>query len=195
MTANRDDHVYLTLLTLFESKGTRFTTEDLARELATSKRTIYTHFTGKEDMIDQTIDYVFADMMKADEEILQNPNLPIAEKLKKILCGAPDAYSIGSITRHAVDLRRHYPDLWAKVERNLDSLWNPLIQLVEEGVQAGELREVNPVILRLMVKETLNRLLDYEYMTKNQITFESGIQAMGDILLLGLLKPTSSRKN
>lgn len=64
-----DNRVYLKILKCFGAKGTRFTTEDLTRELGTSKRTVYAYFSSKDEMIEKTIDFVFSQIIQSDTAI------------------------------------------------------------------------------------------------------------------------------
>ncbi|GBF76689.1 TetR family transcriptional regulator [Paenibacillus sp. 598K] len=187
MTHEPDRQVYLKLLRLMGIKGTHFTTDDLARELGTSKRTLYVYFASKEEMIGKTIDFVFEDMKRSDSEILANTDYSPREKIERYFRNIPDSYHIGALLRHEGDFRRHYPQLWEKTERRLDAIWDELIELVEQGIASGTLRKVDTAVLRLMLEQTLFKLLDYEYTARARVSFESGMQAMCDILLHGLL--------
>jgi AcrR family transcriptional regulator len=183
-----DINIYIKILKCFGAKGTRFTTEDLARELGTSKRTVYAYFSSKDEMIENTIDFVFSQIIQSDTDILEDIGLPIQEKIRLYFQNIPDAYSIGMIIRHMDDLRRHYPRLYEKVNHYLDTIWNGVIELVKEGMKREELQTVDTVILKLMLNETLRKLLDYEFIAGHQVSFESGIKAMSDIVLYGLIK-------
>lgn len=183
-----DEKIYLKILKLLGNYGTRFTTDDLAKELGTSKRTIYTYFSSKDEMIEKTIEFVFRDIIKSDAQILYNDTYSLPQKLKLYFDNIPDAYNLGAIIRHKDDLQRFYPDLWKKVNSQLETIWDEAIQLIETGIRKKELREINTVILHLMLNESLKKLLDYEFTAQNQVSFESGIKAMYDILLCGILK-------
>lgn len=183
-----DEKIYFKVLKLFGAKGTRFTTDDLARELGTSKRTIYSHFTSKDEIIEKTIGFVFRDMHQADERILKDDSITLPEKLKLVLENIPDAYNLGAIIRHKDDLQRFYPDLWEEVNNHLNEAWEDLINLIEVGIQEQELAEVNTEVLRMMLNEALRKLLDYEYLAQKSFSFESGMKAMYDIILYGILK-------
>ncbi len=183
-----EKNIYLKTLKLLGSKGVRFTTEDLAKELATSKRTIYSYFSSKDEIIEKTIDFVFSEIIDSDTEILENSEFMIQEKIKRYFENIPYAYNLGSIIRHMDDLQKHYPYLWKKVNNYLDTMWNPIIQLIEKGIKDGELQEVDTVILKLMLNETLKKLLDYEFIVENQVSFDSGLKAMNNIILYGLIK-------
>ncbi|WP_246553811.1 TetR/AcrR family transcriptional regulator [Paenibacillus tritici] len=139
-------------------------------------------------MIERTIDFVFSQINQSDTDILGNTQIPIHDKLKLYFLNIPDAYSIGTIIRHMDDLQRYYPRLHEKVKRHLDTIWDGVIELVEQGMNRDELQKVDTVILKLMLNETLSKLLDYEFIAGHQVSFESGIKAMSDIVLYGLIK-------
>lgn len=180
--------IYLKTLKLFASNGSRFTTEDLARELGTSKRTIYSYFSTKDEIIEKTIDFVFSEIIKSDTEILENNNLTLQEKIKLYFNNIPNAYNLGSIIRHMDDLQRYYPYLWERVNNHLNTIWDTLIRLIDQGIKNGELEVINTVILKLMLNETLKKLLDYRFLAKNQVSFDSGLKAINNIILYGLIK-------
>lgn len=178
---------YLKILKLLSLKGTRFTTEDLARALGKSKRSVYACFKNKYDIIDKTIEFVFQEICRSDQKILSDLDISFHERIKLYFKNIPDTYYIGVLIRYADDLQRYYPDLWEKTNQYINSMWDELIQLVEEGIQAGVLHPVNTAVLRLMLDQTMGKLLDYEYTTKQRISFEDGMEAMCDIILFGLM--------
>ena len=96
-----EKNIYLKTLKLFAGKGSRFTTEDLARELGTSKRTIYSYFSTKDEIIEKTIEFVFSEIIRSDAEILENNELTLQEKIKLYFNNIPDAYNLGSIIRRS----------------------------------------------------------------------------------------------
>lgn len=181
-------NIYQKTLKLFGNKGLRFTTEDLAKELGTSKRTIYAYFSTKDEIIEKTIDFVFSEILTSDNEILENNELTLQEKIKKYFQNIPDAYNLGSIIRHMDDLQRYHPTLWEKVNNHLNTISDAAIQLIEQGIKNKELEEIDTVILKLMMNQTLKMLLDYEFLAKNQVSFDSGLKAMNKIILYGLIK-------
>ncbi len=187
MKQDIDKNTYLKILKLLSIKGTRFTTEDLARTLGTSKRTIYESFENKYDIIDKTIEFVFKDINYSDQMILEASDTTLRENIIKYFQNVPDTYHIGVLIRYSDDLQRFYPQLWNKVNNYINSIWDGLIQLVEGGIQSGSIYPVDTTVLRLMLDQTLAKLLDYEFTLRNQISFESGMRAMCDIVLFGMM--------
>jgi AcrR family transcriptional regulator len=189
-----EKNIFLKTLKLFGSKGSRFTTDDLAKELGTSKRTIYSLFSGKDEIIEKTIDYVFSEISISDTEIYEKAGITYEEKINLCLNNIPYAYNLSAIIGHMDDLAKHYPSLLDKVNNYMNSIWDRVIGFVEQGIQNGEIEEVNTVILKLIFNEAFKKLLDHEFITRNQVSFDSGIRAMNDIILYGLIKTKSDNK-
>lgn len=183
-----DKTVYLKILKLFESKGTHFTTEDLAKELGCSKRTIYSYFSSKDEMIEKTIDFVFLDIMQSDCEIMEDKELSLTEKIERSILSIPDMYNLGAIIQHADDLERYYPTLWKKVNNYLNQCWDNLIDLVSQGIKLGVIEDIDVSILRMILNESFRKLLDYRFMVSNNCSFESGIKAINQIVFYGIRK-------
>ena len=77
--------------------------------------------------------------------------------------------------------------MWAKADCYISAIWDELIALVDNGIQSGALHSVDTAVLRVMLEQTVKKLLDYDFTAKSQISFESGMKAMYDIVLYGLL--------
>lgn len=179
--------IYLKTIELIGNYGFRFTTDDLARELAVSKRTLYSYFSSKEKLIEKTIDYIFAERVESDFEILNDPSMAMQEKLKRILSNIPTSYNIGYILKHIDELQRFYPSLWEKSNNMLDRLWDATVTIVLQGIEANQIRSIDVRILRLVLNESFKKLFDYNYLNKNQMKFEDALEEMNHIILYGLL--------
>ncbi|MFF2480404.1 helix-turn-helix domain-containing protein [Paenibacillus sp. NPDC058071] len=187
MLKQADENVFLTIVKLMSLKGIHFTTEELARELGTSKRTVYMYFANKEEIIDQTISFIFAGIHRSDQQIASNASLAYPDKLKQVAYYLPDGYQLGILVRHADDLRRYYPIIWTKVRSYIDAGWDRLIALVEEGMHNGVVRHIDTQMLRIMLDQTLIALLSRENAGELSVSFEQEMKAMFDIVLHGIL--------
>lgn len=178
---------YIKTLELIEKKGFKFTTEDLAKTLSTSKRTIYTYFSSKDEIIEKTIDFVFDEISKSDAEILNNEQLTLVQKITLYFQNIPDTYNLSSITKYMDELQRFYPEQWEKVNTNLNTFWNDIIKLIEEGIKTDELKEINSTILKIILTETYKKLLNSDFLSDKNISFNSGLKAISDIILYGIV--------
>src|SRR5215211_1250489 len=64
-----------------------FTMEALAAELGMSKKTIYVHFAGKDEIVAAIIDHVAAEIRADADALLRNRDLNLAEKLRGFVEG------------------------------------------------------------------------------------------------------------
>jgi len=71
---------------LFLNRGfSRVTTDELARAVGVSKKTIYLHFRSKEQLLRQTVEREMDRIRSYIQEISERPNMSSVEKLKATL--------------------------------------------------------------------------------------------------------------
>jgi AcrR family transcriptional regulator len=167
-------------------KGIKFTMNDLAQRLGVSKRTIYEHFDSKEELIEVIIDQFLDTMRRKEEEILNNTDLNSIEKLKAIAMILPNDIKLIYCSKF-YEMRKYYPKQWQRIEKWAKE-WKPEGKLIEEGIASGQLHNVNTVVLRTMVIESMMTLLDQNYLMKHNITLKDALLSMADILLHGLVR-------
>lgn len=186
-----EEKIYFKVIELFSEKGPRFTIEELARALGTSKRTIYENFKDKEALLDKTIDYFFKDIIEEGKEILIDTTLSKNEKIIKSFKSKPDIESIGSVVRHLNELDRYFPLLYKKTEVCLDKVWDGVIDFICESEENIEVSKTKKVILKLVLNEAMKKLMDYEFLVKNRINYEDGMDMLVDLMINGVLKDKS----
>ena len=79
-------------VTCFREKGIKFTMDDLAEKLGMSKKTIYTVVEGKDELLVEMVEHVFASIKESENEVLWNEELTTVDKIRKILGVFPEAY-------------------------------------------------------------------------------------------------------
>ena len=93
----------------------RFTMDGLAEELGMSKKTLYVHFAGKDEIIGAVIDDLAAEIRAEADALLRHRELNLAEKLRGFVEGMLER--MGALHPRTVrDLQRFAPKLHAKVE-------------------------------------------------------------------------------
>ena len=114
--------------------------DQLAKELGISKKTIYTHFSNKTDLVKQTVEYIFDKiqtqidqicLMKLNpyEELLRVRNI-IKEMLKK------------SDTSPHYQLKKYYPEIAKSLEeKKFKSIMECLDHNLKKGIKAGYYKE------------------------------------------------------
>ena len=77
---------------VFNKKGMKFTMDDIARELGMSKKTIYTVFADKQELVYDMVDYCFDSIKESEQKVMKNGELSTLEKIHEILGVLPDGY-------------------------------------------------------------------------------------------------------
>ncbi|MFD2573970.1 TetR/AcrR family transcriptional regulator [Spirosoma soli] len=140
---------------LFWKYGVRSVTmEDIAKRLGISKKTIYLHFSDKEDILSQVI------QGKINEDVSEmhcmvgkydNPVMEIMMVLE-MMRKSTDQVSPNLI----IDIRRHYPQAFALFKQHKEQyLMKSILENIQNGINQGLYRsDINPAVLaRLRVEQ------------------------------------------
>ncbi len=121
-----------------------FTMDALAAELGLSKKTLYVHFRGKDQIIAAVIDHLAAEIRAEADALLRHRELEFAEKLRGLVETLVERMALLS-PRTIRDLQRYAPPLHARVQavrgRTLPYVFG---RFVEEGQLAGLVRTDQP---------------------------------------------------
>lgn len=169
----------------FGKKGLKFTMDDVARNLAMSKKTVYTIFENKEAMLLALADYCFADIKKSEKAILEDPNMDVLTKIEKILVVLPERYqNIG--LQNLYQLSDKYPNIYKRVATYLSTDWDATIALLEQGIAEGKIRPIKIPVLRAIVESTLQKFLADGILVENNIGYEDAMKEFMQIIMSGI---------
>lgn len=179
------DRVFMGLTEEFKENGIRFTMDSLAKRLGMSKRTLYTIVSSKEGAIDFVIDRTFKDVKFQQHQILEDDKLTTLEKLEKLFNVVP-AYVDLLDYRRVREIGTIFPRLYDKVISKIENDWEPTLMLLEQAKEEGVIRDCNPVIIKTLLCEIFERLLNGDILIHNNITYEMALKEMIGIILNGL---------
>lgn len=172
---------------VFNRKGLKFTMDDIARELAISKKTIYMVFADKESLFLAMVDYMFDHIKESEEAVVQDTSLSTKEKIKKILGVMPEGYKEVDF-RQLYLLRERYPAIYKRVEERLETGWETSIALIEQGIAEGVIRPVRIPLLKMMLEAALEQFFQRDILLRNQISYQEALTEVVDILVEGIVK-------
>lgn len=172
-------------LRIFNEKGMKFTMNDLADALGMSKKTLYTVFRAKDELLTAMVDYMFDTIKKSELAIVQNTNLTVLEKIRAILGVLPESYKEINLEQLYI-LRDKYPDIYKRVEERLESGWELTNELLEQGMQQGVIRNVNLSILKMMMEASLEQFFKRDILIANGFSYKEGLDEVVHILLKGI---------
>jgi len=170
---------------LIQQKGLSFTISDLAKSLGTSKRTIYQHFSSKDDIIDSIIENLILQIKNKEEEILHDKSLNLLKKITQVLICVPEEFNTMDI-RLLVDLKRLHYNQWVKIDEFLKQEWDLVIKLMEEGIKTGVIREINLQLFVELYLGAINQIYQPNFSLNTKLTMSEILKSVIDILLNGI---------
>ncbi|MCR5581244.1 MAG: TetR/AcrR family transcriptional regulator [Pseudobutyrivibrio sp.] len=173
-------------LKVFREKGPKFTMDDLATEMKMSKKTIYTIFTDKNELMCEMMEYAF-DLIKASEDkIYYDSNLSTVEKIRGILSVLPEShYGFEYSAMHQLAVK--YPMAYQKMIDRLDGGWEKTMELLKKGMEEGHIRDINLTIFKLMYESCVDKLLMGDFLSSNEMDYPSALVEVVDIMVDGIL--------
>lgn len=156
---------------LFWKYGVRSVTmEDIARQLGISKKTIYQHFSDKEQILYQVIqDKTVRNQSEMDCVFIENAN-PVEEILNMLKFMQKNADQVSP--NFLMDIRRYYPQAFALFRQyKEDHIMRSILENIQKGIDQGLYRsEINPAILARLRVEQIELAFNNEIFPTDQYT-------------------------
>ncbi|MFT5751978.1 MAG: AcrR family transcriptional regulator [Flavobacteriales bacterium] len=138
---NMKDEILHTATELFLNQGFKsITMDDIAREMSISKKTIYTHYSNKEAIVEASADGLFTSICGGIDHICDLKNNPIEElyAIKKFVL----EHLKGERTSPMYQLQKYYPKIHASLRKQqYDYMQNCMVDNIVRGVELGLFRE------------------------------------------------------
>ncbi|TCI90131.1 TetR/AcrR family transcriptional regulator [Tenacibaculum sp. M341] len=133
---------------LQDKKLNQLTLDEIAASINKSKSTIYTYFKTKEEIYETVILMVLSNLEDAIyEELPENVDIvDLYEELFFKICKGIDGMSIGFLNQ----IKRFYPNVWAKVYEFTNNVLNTLNLIYVEGMNLGRFNQFNTKLLIAM---------------------------------------------
>ena len=170
----------------FNQKGIKFTMDDIAKQLGISKKTIYTVFADKEELLLAMVDYMFDSIKESEMKILHNGGLTTVEKIRRILGVLPEGYRDVDF-RQLYMLKDKYPTIYNRLERRLETGWETTINLIERGISEGVIRPINIQLLKVMLESALEQFFQRDVLIRNDLTYNDALDQVVEILVEGIV--------
>jgi AcrR family transcriptional regulator len=153
------------------------TMDDLARELGMSKKTLYTHFRAKEELLDAVLDRRAARIRLLLQRVAHDPHLSFAAKIHAV--GAEIAALLSDIKPSFLhSLQRHAPVHFQKVEEmRRSNLQRFFTTMIRDGQRLGLVRpDADPEFTVELLLNALMLLQKTELLERHKITPGQAVQ-------------------
>jgi len=174
-------------LNVFKTKGLKFTMDDLATEMKMSKKTIYTVFDDKNELLCEMVDYAFDMIKEAEDKIYYDATLSTVEKLRGVLSVLPESYN-GFDFQTLYQFSDKYPKAYEKLSMRLESGWEKTWDLLKIGVKDGTVRDIDFDIFKLTYEAAVERLLMTDLLEKKGMDYPTVFNELVNIMVDGIIK-------
>lgn len=139
------ENVIKSVLRCFDKKGIKLSTDDVAKDLKTSKRTIYNYFKSKDDMMRCAISYVFDDIERQHKLIVASDKNWL-DKLIEILLVYPSVINLNGVDLK--NIQRLNPDLYMLILENFSTKWDLTFEVFEKCKEEGLIKQIDKSVFR-----------------------------------------------
>ncbi len=154
----------------FKHGFSKVTMDEIASLLGTSKKTLYKHFPGKEELLEAAIRSQLEEIEARFRDIYADPSTDILEKLKRLTAFCTSLY--GQMSTFLLDdLKRNAPGLWKDVEQHRRcSIKSDFGNLLRQGREQGIFRkDIDENLFLTIYLTVIENILNPE--TLNEIPF------------------------
>lgn len=179
------ERIYYGAMEEFHDYGIKFTMDSLASRVGISKRTLYEQVASKHAVIELVIDISFADIWEQQKKILEDFSLTTLDKLKKIFMIIPH-FSRNMSYQRVTELKKGYMDLYQKIEKNLESIWESALALLQHGIEEGVIKKKNIELLRIFLTDIFKHPIDGNKLIRNGISYDDAMNELIVIIFDGI---------
>jgi AcrR family transcriptional regulator len=147
------------ILDLYSRYGIKSVTmDDLARELGVSKKTLYEHFSDKEEVVRKVIEYMIAVQQKVYDTIINQPGSNAIDELLQISRFISEHLKTVNPSL-SYDLKKYYPEVW-----------NDLVQYKSKTVFEQIMANIRKGVNEELFRENLNyEVIAYVYVVRMEL--------------------------
>ena len=162
--------------------------DEMAHDLGVSKKTIYKHFSSKDELLRELLKLKMDEAQSGIERISNQNRLSFLEKLK-------EAYTFAGLQVSELgqtflrDLERNAPEIWKEFEQRRNrTVLKALRNLLEEGVKKGAFKsEINSQLLLLIYTTLIQCIMNPETLSQLPLTPPQALAAIREIFFEGAL--------
>lgn len=167
--------------------------DDVARALSMSKKTLYLHFSNKNELVTDAVENYMKGEMEEFGEIGKASDNSIEELFKLSKCMREHVFKINPSMLY--DLQKYHADAWAIFQRFKNRfLRGQIMDNIERGVKEGFYRsEIDPKVIATLRLETVQMAFNDQIFPRTQFNFLDVQVQLFDHFVHGLLTDEGRR--
>lgn len=185
MTENIRAKILAEALCEINRHGADFHMDDLARNLRISKRTLYEHFSSKQEIIEQAISDFTNKIYTYHRRIVSDSTMTCEAKLIAYFDVPSDNWQVLSV-RKASELLTKMPDVWNRLQSRYEKDWRLLEQLLDEAQETGEFKPFDKLLFLRLLHSAADDIIDYFNDVNHDSSFSDYMKRCIKVLLYGI---------
>ncbi|MFH6981912.1 TetR/AcrR family transcriptional regulator [Marinoscillum luteum] len=173
---------------LFIQYGVRSVSmDDVARELAMSKKTLYLHFSNKDELVTEVVRFHMDGEMAEFGRVIESASNAVDEIFKLAKCMREHAFRVNPSLLY--DLHKYHADAWAIFQEfKSEYLVGQIIDNIERGKREGYYRlELNARVLAILRMEIVQMVFSDQVFPRSEFDFIEVQMQVFDHFVHGLL--------
>ena len=159
--------------------------DELASELRMSKKTIYKHFSSKEELVEAGVDMFLKEIKQNVDNIFSAESNAIM-KLINFLIFIGQTFSKAS-EKAIMELQKYMPHIWKKIDEFRTSLiTRNFTALINQGKEEGLFIDKPTEIILTVYISSIRAIVNPEFLINNKFTPKQAFEYTFDILLNGV---------
>ncbi len=164
-----------------------FTIEKLASDLKISKKTIYKHFSTKEEFVEKVLLYNFADLFTKVKNLPEHPEDPLKHVFMVLNIIMNHLSVISSTSVYEVKL--YYPNVWQQVEEFRLDLMRNLKDAFIKAQHMGLIRnDLELGFITEMIMNIVQTIFQPEFFINYSYSISEMIRMFTDFIMNGLME-------
>ena len=190
MAADIREKIIAEALHEINRRGADFHMDDLARNLRISKRTLYEHFSSKQEIIEKSMLSLIDDIHEQHVALLANTEMTTEEKIINFFNVNISVLSV----RKTDEILRKMPEVCAALEERRRMDWALLSQLFEQAQQEDSFKEVDKFLLIHMLHSASDDILEYFDESEHESSFSEYMEKCIRVILYGIKRQEASNE-
>lgn len=187
MAENIRDRILTATLAEINLHGVDFHMDSLAKRLRISKRTLYEHFSSKQEIIEQALISFSGKIYRYHCQIAAEPSLSVEEKIKAYFSISNENLDMLSV-RKVTELVNKMPAVCQLMQEKSEADWKVLEQLLEEARQSGQFKTFDTLLVLRILRSAANDIAEYVSEADRDCSFSEYMTRCINILLYGIKK-------
>ncbi len=189
-----EEQIISTAREKFFSGGFQKTTVDeIASDLKISKKTIYKHFSSKEEIARAVMSAMRNQISENVSQIVSGDSSAVDKlyKFTKVL----SEISMRVNNKWLDDMRVHLPKVWEEIDEFRSKvLYKNFKKIFEQGKKEGLVNEGDNEIMLQILIGSIQRVINPDFILNNNYSLKSAIDELISILMKGMLTSKGSKQ-